>query len=95
MRHFVKSCKRVLLSSTLVIVLAACGTSGRAPVNFLELAPVVAPLPGTQGKTADDQRRIDLTVANGCNTGILGSSQCDLQTRASRDRKAELKQNGG
>ncbi|MBB4342160.1 hypothetical protein [Rhizobium leguminosarum] len=63
-------------------------------MNFLELGAVVSDLPGTQGKTANDQRAIDRTIAKSCSAGILGAKQCDLQTKASAARKAELKNDG-
>ena len=86
---------KALLISTLATVPAACSISGGAPVNFRELGSVVADLPGVQGKTVEDQRRIDRTVAKSCASGILGNGQCDLHTRASAGRRAELKQNDG
>lgn len=80
--------RKALLSMTCAIALAGCTTSGGAPVNSLELSAVVADLPGTQGRTLEDQRRIDRTVARSCAAGILGTKQCDLQTVASAARKA-------
>ncbi|WP_221163355.1 hypothetical protein [Rhizobium lentis] len=85
---------RALSITILATVLAACTTSGRAPVNSLELGAVVSDLPGTKGKTAADQRNIDRTIAKSCSAGILGAKQCDLQTKASAERKEELKTDG-
>jgi hypothetical protein len=75
----------------LAIGLTACTTLERAPVNYLELSTVVIDLPGTKGATLGDQRNIDKSVAKSCATGILGASQCDVHTRASAERRAELK----
>lgn len=60
-------------------------------MNFLELSDVVEPLPGSKGKTLQDQRNIDTVIAQSCSTGILGSRQCDAHTKASAERKAELR----
>ena len=79
---------KVLSITILATTLAACTTSGKAPVNFLELSELVQDLPGTQGLTLDDQRRIDRTVARSCSAGVLGAKQCDRQTKASAERKA-------
>lgn len=85
---------RALSITIPAIALAACGTSERAPVNSRELSVVVNSLPGTQGKTLQDQRNIDRSVAGSCSVGLLSPSQCDLQTKASAERKAELKNDG-
>lgn len=52
---------------------------------------VVAPLPGTKGKTIEDQRNVDRVIAQSCATGLLGTQQCELHGVASEARKAELK----
>ena len=83
---------RALLIMTPVTVLAGCGTSGKAPVNFLQLSTVVEPLTAAQGKTLEDQRKIDRTMAGACSSGVLGANQCDEHTKASAMRKQELKQ---
>lgn len=90
MQNFGCALKRALLISTLVMPLAACTTFGRAPVNSNELSGVVSDLPGAQGKTIADQRKIDRTVAKSCSGGILDGRQCDLHTKASKTRRAEL-----
>jgi hypothetical protein len=46
------------------------------------------------GKTRADQLNIDKSVAASCSSGILNGAQCDLHTRASAQRRAELKPNG-
>lgn len=71
-----------------VIGLTACTTSPRAPVNFLQMSEVVEGLEGTKGLTLDDQRRIDRVVARSCTSGLMGSNQCNLQTKASQERRA-------
>ena len=92
MRCFGNSFGRGLAISGLAAILAGCGTSGgRAPVNFLELADVLAPLPGAKGKAARDQDKIDDTIARACSTGVLGTQQCQLHSKASVERGAELK----
>lgn len=91
MQNFGLGPRKAALIISLAIPLAACSTSGRAPVNFLELTDVVEPLPGTKGKTLQDQRNIDLTIAQSCASGVLGSKQCDVHTKASAERKAELR----
>lgn len=90
MRNSGKKLIKVLLITIPAIGLAACSTSGRAPVNFLELGSVVAGLPGTAGKTLGDQRNIDRVVARSCAAGILGAGQCDTHSNTSAQRKQEL-----
>lgn len=91
MRRSMSTLTKVVLITTLVTVLAGCTTSGRAPVNSSSLAGLLDPLPGTKGKTLEDQRNIDRSVSMGCSTHLLKGAQCDLQTRASAERKVELK----
>ncbi len=91
MRRSMSMLAMVVLTTTLAIGLAGCTTSGRAPVNSSNLAGLVDPLPGTKGKTLEDQRNIDRSVAVGCSTKVLKPAQCDLQTRASAERKVELR----
>ena len=95
MQSFASVLPKVLSITILATVLAGCSASGRAPVNVLELTAVVNDLPGAKGKTMEDQRSIDRTIAKSCSAGILGAKQCDLQTKASAERKAELKHDGG
>ncbi|MER9901587.1 hypothetical protein [Mesorhizobium sp. M0130] len=48
-------------------------------------------LPGAQGKTVEDQNRIDHTVAPGCAIALYRPAECDRHTKASAARRAELK----
>jgi hypothetical protein len=43
------------------------------------------------GKTIADQDRIDDTVAGGCAAKVYKPAECDRQTKASAQRRAELK----
>ncbi|WP_245431536.1 hypothetical protein [Mesorhizobium atlanticum] len=48
-------------------------------------------LAGAQGKTLADQNKIDKTMAPGCAVGLYTPAECDRHTKASADRRAELK----
>jgi hypothetical protein len=48
-------------------------------------------LVGAMGKTAADQRKIDRTMAPGCAIGFYTAAECDRHTKASAERRAELK----
>ncbi|WP_292463425.1 hypothetical protein [Mesorhizobium sp.] len=48
-------------------------------------------LAGAQGKTIEDQNRIDRTMAPGCAIGLYKPAECDRHTKASGERRAELK----
>ncbi|WP_292243136.1 hypothetical protein [Mesorhizobium sp.] len=48
-------------------------------------------LPGAKGKTVEDQNRIDRTVAPGCAIGLYNAGECDRHTKASAERRAELR----
>ncbi len=48
-------------------------------------------LAGAQGKTAEDQNRIDRTMAPGCAIGLYKPAECDRHTKASAERRAELR----
>jgi hypothetical protein len=48
-------------------------------------------LAGAQGKTLADQNKIDKTMAPGCAIGLYTASECDRHTKASADRRGELK----
>ncbi|MER8540228.1 hypothetical protein NKH17_12315 [Mesorhizobium sp. M1334] len=48
-------------------------------------------LAGAQGKTVEDQNRIDHTVAPGCAIALYRPAECDRHTKASAARRAELK----
>lgn len=91
MRNSVLTLRKVLLILTPVTLLAGCTTSGKPPVNFLELSSVVSPLVGAKGKTLEDQRKIDRTIAASCATGVIGWQQCDTHTGASSSRMQELR----
>ncbi|MER9662262.1 hypothetical protein [Mesorhizobium sp. M0159] len=75
---------------TIVLLLAGCGTSGVNGVPALRLA-LGNSLTGAQGKTVEDQNRIDHTVAPGCAIGLYKPAECDRHTKASAARRAELK----
>lgn len=91
MQNFANVSVKVLLLTMLAISLAACMTLQKGRVTPTEATEVIVDLPGTQGKTVEDQRRIDRTIAKGCASGIVSIRQCDMQTQASAARKAELK----
>ncbi|MBZ9761319.1 hypothetical protein LB553_10575 [Mesorhizobium sp. CA8] len=46
---------------------------------------------GAQGKTVADQNKIDETMASGCAVKFYTPSECDRHTRASAERRAQLK----
>ncbi|MER9665571.1 hypothetical protein [Mesorhizobium sp. M0203] len=48
-------------------------------------------LAGAQGKTVEDQNRIDRTMAPGCAIALYKPAECDRHTTASAARRAELK----
>lgn len=70
--------------------MAGCGTSGVSGVPALRLA-IGSSLAGAQGKTIADQNKIDKTMAPGCAVGLYTPAECDRHTKASSDRRAELK----
>ncbi|TGT36211.1 hypothetical protein EN808_29955 [Mesorhizobium sp. M8A.F.Ca.ET.165.01.1.1] len=72
------------------LTLAACTTSGVSGVTPLRLA-LGNSLAGAQGKTVADQNKIDRTVAPGCAVKLYTRAECDLHTKASAKRRAELK----
>lgn len=51
-------------------------------------------LPGAQGETLRDQDKIDDTVAGGCATGVYKAAECDRHTKASAERRRELRPDG-
>ncbi|RWL21992.1 MAG: hypothetical protein EOR57_06050 [Mesorhizobium sp.] len=71
------------------LLLAGCGTSGVSGVPALRSA-LGSSLAGAQGKTAEDQNRIDRTMAPGCAIGLYKPGECDRHTKASAERRAEL-----
>jgi len=48
-------------------------------------------LGGAEGKTLTDQNKIDRNMARGCAAGVYSSAACDRHTKASAERRAELK----
>ncbi|RAZ76457.1 hypothetical protein DPM35_13985 [Mesorhizobium atlanticum] len=74
----------------IALPLAGCGTSGVSDVPALRLA-IGSSLAGAQGKTLADQNKIDKTMAPGCAVGLYTPAECDRHTKASADRRAELK----
>jgi hypothetical protein len=48
-------------------------------------------LAGAQGKTLADQNKIDRTMAPGCAIKLYTSAECDRHTKASAERRKELK----
>jgi len=48
-------------------------------------------LAGAKGKTVEDQNKIDRTMAPGCAIKLYTRAECDLHTKASAARRAELK----
>lgn len=77
----------------LVLILSGCSTSKPVSVSGLERVFGTA-LPGAQGKTLEDQRKIDLTVAGGCSARLYSKEQCNKHTERSVERRKELI-NGG
>jgi len=76
--------------STTALLLAGCTTSGVSGVPALRMA-LGSSLAGAQGKTLADQDRIDRTMAPGCAIKLYTSAECDRHTKASAQRRAELK----
>ena len=78
------------LAISSVLMAVSCGTSG--PVSVDGVKPVLGDsLPGAQGKTREDQIKIDRTVARACATGLFDRAKCDEHTTASAGRFAELR----
>ncbi|WP_246681930.1 hypothetical protein [Mesorhizobium sp. B2-6-3] len=75
---------------TTALLLAGCGTSGVSGVPALRAA-IGSSLAGAKGKTVEDQNRIDRTVAPGCAVEFYTPAECDRHTKASAERRAELK----
>jgi hypothetical protein len=48
-------------------------------------------LAGAEGKTVEDQNRIDRTMAPGCALKLYTAAECDRHSKASAQRRAELK----
>lgn len=75
---------------TTALLLAGCGTSGVSGVPALRQA-LGSSLAGAQGKTLADQNKIDRTMAPGCAIKLYTSAECDRHTKASAERRKELK----
>ncbi|TJV42398.1 MAG: hypothetical protein E5Y02_14790 [Mesorhizobium sp.] len=75
---------------TSALMLGACTTSGVSGVTPLRSA-LGSSLAGAQGKTVTDQNKIDRTMAPGCAVKLYTRAECDLHTKASAARRAELK----
>lgn len=54
-------------------------------------AAIGSSLAGAKGETVEDQNKIDRTMAPGCAVRLYTRSECDLHTKASAARRAELK----
>ncbi|TPM51123.1 hypothetical protein FJ964_02960 [Mesorhizobium sp. B2-3-2] len=72
------------------IALAGCGTSGVSGAPALRAA-IGSSLAGAEGKTVEDQNKIDRTIAPGCAVEFYTAAECDRHTHASAERRAELK----
>lgn len=73
--------KRLLMGSALVALLAGCGTTqsinaGQSDVVRGARGIVGTALIGAEGKTAQDQDKINETVARLCGTGVYTKSEC-------------------
>ncbi len=81
----------LILAISNVLMAGSCMTSG--PVNVDGLHRVVGDsLPGAQGKTRDDQVKIDRTVARLCSAQIYTRAKCGAHTVASAARWGEISQ---
>jgi hypothetical protein len=75
---------------TIALLAAGCGTSNVSGVPSLRSA-LGNSLAGAQGKTVEDQNKIDRTMAPGCAIKFYTAAECDRHTKASTGRRAELK----
>lgn len=81
-----------VMPALVAVLLAGCGTSV-PPAATKSLKSIVGTdLPGAQGKTAQDQDRIDSAVAGLCATTIYQRDLCDIHTKRSAARFEELDQ---
>lgn len=84
--------KRVL-PLTAALTLAGCMIS--QPANVAGVDRVIGDaLPGAKGETLRDQDRIDDTIARGCAGGVYSIELCDIHTKASAERRLELRSGG-
>lgn len=87
--HFPRTLWTPALAVSLVSTLAACGTSLKPDVATL--SDIVGPdLPGAQGKTLDDQERIDSAMSGLCSTGVIPREACGVHGQRSQARRDEL-----
>jgi len=84
---------RQVLYLSVAWTLAACSTLQPASVVGIDRA-IGDALPGAKGETLKDQDRIDDTIARACAAGIYRVELCDLHTKASAARRAELTESG-
>lgn len=73
--------KKLLLASALAVSLAGCGTTHTISAGQNDIVRGTRGIVGTalinaEGKTAQDQDRIDETVARLCVTGVYTKSEC-------------------
>ncbi|TPJ97153.1 hypothetical protein FJ489_11995 [Mesorhizobium sp. B2-5-12] len=87
--RYARALKRAVILMS-AIALAGCGTSGVSGVPALREA-IGSSLAGAEGKTVEDQNRIDRTMAPGCAVKFYTPAECDRHTKASAARRAELK----
>lgn len=81
----------LLIAMMPVLAGAQCSTiSTPASVDGVKRTVTLDRLATARGKTADDQDRIDETMARGCAVGLATPSSCARHTRASDDRRREL-----
>jgi hypothetical protein len=73
-----------------MVVLSGCAASGVKSVSGLR-SVLGDDLAGAEGKTLSDQTKIDRNMARGCAAGVYSSAACDRHTKASAERRAELK----
>ena len=77
----------------IVLLLSGCGT---VPADIDTITGTIYdrefPLTGAQGKTEEDQLRIDSAVVRGCSAGIFFWEDCQLHSERSRERYQELQQ---
>ncbi len=85
---------RQALFLSAVLTMAACSTLQPASVEGVDRV-IGDALPGAKGETVKDQDRIDDTIARACAAGIYRVELCDLHTKASAKRRAELAKMSG
>lgn len=84
---------RWISTSAIVCVLTVAGcssTSTPANVDGVKRTVRLDGLATAQGKTVNDQAKIDGTIARGCATGLVTKASCRKHTDASDARLKEL-----